>query len=336
MRLIGIALVMVMLFLSDVRTNDKPAGITFSQQWWVNDVRAAAWSPNGDQIAIASTEGGITLYNTRSGTALYKLTELSIEPDPPRFQLSWSPDGQLLAGRSKQTDKARVWNTASDQLLNSFPWGGSPLAFSPNGQFLAGLNEDGQIVFWDPSAKELKDISLKRNRDSFDAFVFSWSPNGASILFGAAAGVDLSVFDLSTKAIRFQLQIADGGLRQGGWTPDGKYIFAVSQAKTLHRWHTNDGTPLAPFSFGGSMVSFSPDGRYFAANYHAFPYDDDHPPWNVVYIYDAQTFEEVGRVDHPATTEYVRWLAWSPDGDYLATVTHSTSRLYIWRRVIPD
>lgn len=339
MKLAALVLCFVMLMSLGLSfTTAQPEQITFRELWRIEGIRAGAWSPTGDRIAVAGTEQGLSLYEADTGKLLRRLSEAIVEDYPPQFQLGWSPDGHYLSGRLKGLDKAQVWDTLSGKPLYTIPWRGSPLAFSPDGTLLAGLTEHGQVLLWDALSGETRETLRSPTRDFVNALVFAWTPDGHSILFGESDGVDLSLFDLATKTPRLRFSMGDGSLYQGGWTPDSLYIFGVSRAKTLHRWNTFDGAPVDLFFLGGDTVSFSPDGQYFAANYHSFPYDDNHPPWNVVYIYSARTLERVGQIDYPESIIYVRWLAWSPDGSHLATVTMEPDRpgiLQVWQRVTP-
>lgn len=330
----------VLTFICFTSITAQPETITFSERWSLEGIKAGAWSPTGDRLAVAFALKGLEIYQTNSGGFLKRLSETPIEVSPPEFQVSWSPDGSLIAARSEWRDQLRVWDTISGQILYTFPWGGSPLAFSPDGQVLSGYTNHAQIQTWDAATGEAQNTYLQFKRSPSIATVFAWAPHGDALLFNDANN-HLALFDLTTQTIRFGFSVKDSPLRQAGWTPDGRYVFLIDRGYTLHRWDAANGTPLEAFFVGGNMVSFSPDGRYFAANYLSFPYDENHPPWNVVYIYDVQNLQKVGQIDYPKTTAYVKWLAWSPDGNHLATVTLETedsrrsSVLQIWRRADP-
>lgn len=313
----------------------QPETVTFGELWRLEGVKTGIWDNTGDRIAVAGASGGLHLYDTRSGKLLQSLTETEIEDYPTLSQVAWSPNNRFLAARLNLSDKIWVWDTISGQHIYTLLWRDSPLAFTPDGSFLTGMSGYGQIQVWDSVSGSLEQTLREKRLDYQSVRFFSWSPNGKLILFGQTEGASLSVFDFPTKTVRFRTHLTDGKVRQGGWTPDGNVIYAVSQSFTLYRWTAADAVPLKPFFVGGGMVSFSPDGRYFAANYQSFPYDDNPPPWNVVYIYDAQTLERVGQIDHPEVDDYINWLAWSPDGERIATVTTNGNTLRVWQRVTP-
>ncbi len=108
---------------------------------------AAIWMPDGNEIIFSSDRGGtFGIYRKPSDGSLP--AEPWLESPLPRFPLSWSPDGQVLAfAEMDPTTGLDIWLASTESgesprpLLNtSFNEGGA--AFSPNGRWIAYVSDE--------------------------------------------------------------------------------------------------------------------------------------------------------------------------------------------------
>jgi serine/threonine-protein kinase len=108
-----------------------------------------AWSPDGRRIAFASTRGGSSVVNLfwKAADGSGEASRL-VESPHPRFPLSWSPDGQLLAITEWNPDSMRdIWildlngSEESRPIINTQYDEYSPM-FSPDGRWLAYVSDE--------------------------------------------------------------------------------------------------------------------------------------------------------------------------------------------------
>ena len=229
-----------------------------------------------------------------SAATLPQIAALSAVPGTPG-PVAFSPNGTLLAvafGRDGGGPSGvQLWNVRTRQpagLLqdgsSTAPGNGfSPIAFSPNGEFLAQGTNDGTVFLWDVATGRLAGhdaTGLPGNGTAVSAVAFS--PNGTTL---AVAGIDGTT----------QLWNVSAGIRSGAafrltddsippsaiaFSQDGAVLAAVvpvtaagaaAESEELVRWgvdnHREIGTGLSVTGTVGAAqgaVAFSPDGETVA------------------------------------------------------------------------
>jgi dipeptidyl aminopeptidase/acylaminoacyl peptidase len=154
---------------------------------------------------------------------------------------SWSPDGSLLAFYSDRSGLAAlwVWSAASGQLRRLSdvlvrPWGGSSIAWTPDGRALVvPVLAEGMTV--DPKSNPegaRKEPSSEEGRTTVTLFEFRPSSAGKGQPPGAWSSellrADLAVVDAGTGSLR---RLVSGQKPAGFWmSPDGSRV-----AFTVHR-----------------------------------------------------------------------------------------------------
>lgn len=147
-----------------------------------DNVKALAFTPEGQTLASGSDDGTIRLWETSTGTEILKL-----QPAGKTSALAFSMDGKILASVSSSI-QIQLWDTATGKQLtplkgqNGFV---NVLAFSANSKILASGSRDGTVRLWD-IATGAKLSTLKGHVDWVNALAFS--SEGKSLASGSSDG----------------------------------------------------------------------------------------------------------------------------------------------------
>ncbi len=194
-----------------------------------------AWSPDGTRIVGGSRSGGVNIWDSRTGLALFEYgLDIRIE-SIYGSGIDWSPDGKTIAavggGRVHLLEfpSAKMWlplENCGDHIYN--------LDWSPDGNKIAAFSSAGTVNICDPKADRLlvhlKGVAREAERTDLD-----WSSDGRL----------LAVSSFSLQLISSRLQIAEN---------------------QVVVWDTRTWQPIrilkgkSPFY----SVAFSPDGNILA------------------------------------------------------------------------
>jgi WD40 repeat protein len=107
-------------------------------------VHQLAFSPDGQTLASAGWDGKIGLWEA----AKRRLIALLPGHIDEAYGVTFSPDGRTVA--SCGTDAVRLWNVTTFRQVALLETGGTleSVAFSSDGQWLAGAADDGTIRLW--------------------------------------------------------------------------------------------------------------------------------------------------------------------------------------------
>jgi len=198
-----------------------------------------AWSPDGSQVAAATTRG-IVIFS--GGDLAYKFTL----PTPyPLLSLAYSPDGSRLAAGSSG-GKIMVWELQSGKVITELQAGYQAVAalvFSQDGSQLSASTGDSLVHLWDTS-DWTKDYTLKGHQSApsllqFSAdgkTLFSFTPQEQVrrwLLPGGTAGKELYIGIDSLK----------NSALAGAFSGDGA-CFAAAQDNTVRLFDATRGTTL--------------------------------------------------------------------------------------------
>lgn len=153
-----------------------------------NETPSVAFSPDAKLLAQGYHDGVVKLWNVNSGALLQQIKLFS----SPIHELTFSPDGQLLAthGRevntsdNKNTD-VKVLDLKRNQILSILPSATTPLVFSPDSRrictgFLQSRDIEGGVRVWDAhSGTPLYRLVDTGGTMGTDTLAFS--PNGRTL-----------------------------------------------------------------------------------------------------------------------------------------------------------
>jgi WD40 repeat protein/tRNA A-37 threonylcarbamoyl transferase component Bud32 len=271
------------------------------------EIRLLAWLSH-DRILASSGNGVTRFWHTGTGQELRAL---------PLTALSWSPDGNLMAGLRGIVDAT----TGQTKIaLESMPGVLLRMAWSPNGRWIAGQSQKRGVIVWDAATGQ-KVLTLNAV-DELESL--SWAPEGERL---ATAGWRVQIWDTAHRRERFTLSPQRGDVASLAWTHDGRFLYALHQGEQdrppkVTAWETltwQEATQPKE-SHGYQLVAskaLSPDGLRLA----------DGSEEGTVTILDSKD-ERTMLTLRAGGSGRVRAIAFSPDGQLLAASQGNT--VTIW------
>jgi WD40 repeat protein len=160
---------------------------------------ALAVSPDGRAVVVGSSGGSFRIYDASTGKERRRLRLV----DRSSSVQALSPGGRLLAF-ADGTGFVRVADVTSGQELYKRPHDGvRALAFSPNGQLLAGAGSGPVRLWWAASGKELP--GLPGHGDEGQTTAIAFAPNGRALASSGSDGT-IRIWEVATRAERLRFQ----------------------------------------------------------------------------------------------------------------------------------
>ena len=220
------------------------------------EVRCAVFSPNGQRLATAGSDGRVRVWDAATG-----------QPVTDWFKhqgavntLVFSPDGYCVLTAS--VDKtARVWDAQTGQSLTP------PLQhdaevksaeFSLDGQRIVSASFDKTARVWAARTGEPLGAPLRHRNELHHAM---FSPDGRLVV---TAGNDPRIWDWETSQVRVDRFPHQWTVASARFSPDGARVVTASGDSSARVWETATGLPMTePLRHSAAVgaAEFSPDGQ---------------------------------------------------------------------------
>jgi Tol biopolymer transport system component len=249
-------------------------------------------------------------------------TDLAYSSDGKWITYVTIPEGTLWRCRADGTERLQLTSAPAHTALP---------VWSPDGKQIAFVSmQPGEPwkLFLVPAAGGTPQPILTDNGGQIDA---NWSADGSRLMFGdyrqAAGGLSIRILDLKTH----QTETVPGseGLFSPRWSPDGRYIAALSPDNTtlkLYDFQTQKWTNWLVETAGSvSYPVWSKDSKYI---YYDDLVDGDE---SIRRVKVGETQPEVafvlGTLDrYPGALG--PWTSRAPDGSWMFVRDHSTQEVY--------
>jgi class 3 adenylate cyclase/GTPase SAR1 family protein len=288
-------------------TKNKPVPLRFSAgitPLWTSKgpdewIARLAWSPDGQEIASASQKGGIHVWNAQSGALRLTIPMARYHV----YAAEWSRDGTTLA--SAQDDRfIRLWNARDGSLrgeIEAYSIEEANILEARHKERYERLKKyrsekketpsvpTEQLSLLTPSFNRVRDVKYSPTDDRL-----AWADEFGIRIWKAGSGTPLL------------LREQDQGIALA-WSANGRLLAATSYNHSLCIFDTisMELRHRIPTSYGPGLA-FSPDGALVAAALGA-----DIGVWKTDTAQLVRVLQ--GHTSRP------RALAFSPDGDFLAS-----------------
>ena len=309
------------------------------------------YSPDGSMLISRESYRRVNFRDANTGEELkpdetedwmYQFSSVAFAPDGRTYAVGIDPAYIL-----DRTDIC-LWDIDTGKLLKKFELeedvdsSPSSVAYSPDGEKIACVSEDGTIRLWNVNSSKIsKTITdhtphlssrqktegiQARSQSNFSQRTFSvaYSPNGNTL--ASSYGTEIHFRNPETDEIQTAITGPQENVRALTYSPDSKILASAEDTTKARLWDVQNGRFLG--SFVGhkeniTSVAFSPDSSMLATGSQ----DNTICLWEVrggeLYLIGDMLLTLAGHTDK------VTDVAFSPDGDTLASSSFdSTVRLW--------
>ncbi len=213
------------------------------------NIPVAAWSPDGESIAIATNTGDgstVQIWDTAS----QNVTATHSSQFGAVRIIAWPTTGKIIATANDDGNATQIEMWAADTGKSFIPPVPIPytavafhviaLAWSPDAQHLAYILADGEVRVGSKSTTtdsqfSSYDPSAYWSRDTSWAAALAWSSDGKRLASTTATGMVL-VWDVRSGNQLYSYNGHSGQINDLAWSPDGKWIVSAGTDGNVQVW----------------------------------------------------------------------------------------------------
>jgi WD40 repeat protein len=187
------------------------------------------------------------------------------------LSLAWTPSGDRLA--TSDASGLQLWDGRSTRFVSWLNQGDAiaySCEFSPSGQQLASVHEDGTIAIWDGRRGEL---NARYSGTSTGYLACCWLTEESLALAGVDGAVEVWSLDSSHATMLASLEGHTSAVSGLSVTRDRSLLAAQAQSGSVHLWRTTDWSLIAAHREAGwianantGAATFSPEGDALLTN----------------------------------------------------------------------
>lgn len=241
-----------------IRVWNKDSLPVIDKRCWDSPAREAKISADGNSVLAVRTDNNIEISNFRTRSREGLSNETKLDPyfgvvDDVVYLLDRANNALRLSGNTK------------NNLINGYRGKVDGVRFSPDGRFIALMNEHGSVALWDLASRTMEPLDGFKSTEETTAF----SPDG-NILAAVSTNTRVPVIKLrtSTGAITgFPVEHQDK-ITQIVFASDAKMLATAGQDRLIKLWSLA-GSKLGTLIGHDSKVlnvAFHPEGKMLASS----------------------------------------------------------------------
>lgn len=210
---------------------------------------AVAASPDGRWIAATNAEPDSRLHIWDNQSQ--KLHEPAEGPRAPMTSLTFSPDSKSLASCCRTDGTAWLWNPENGEPKLIIPEAAEgctveALAFHPNNKWLVCGGIDWLATSGSTGAVSIWDVESRERLMTFSggALSLALDPAGQRVAVAAPESL-LRIFDIQSRELIQEVESPGIELTAVIWSPDGRWVLAGGDDRTLRVWDARTGESAA-------------------------------------------------------------------------------------------